>query len=53
MTDKEELKLLSKTAREWALIEHENIELKAKVLELEKFIEDKMDTIAKEMMGDT
>ena len=40
-----EIILLGKTAKEWALIEHENIELKAKVQELEKFIEDQMEQL--------
>ena len=40
-----EIILLGKTATEWALIEHENIELKAKVQELEKFIEGSMEEL--------
>ena len=45
LSQEAEIILLGKTAKEWALIEHENIELKAKVQELEKFIEGSMEEL--------
>lgn len=41
----EEMKLLGKTAKQWQAIEKDNVELKNKVQELEKFIEDKMEQL--------